>query len=206
MNEKIIKLTAVIGLIIGGIFGMAGSFAPTDSLRCIAWNIDGVGLTVACSLLTVFYFKKKSPITATGFLVFAIGECFILASNGIHIDEHVYTFGIGVSLWAISLIVISTQKIYPIFVRCTGFLSSVLFSIVAMLISHHAINPLTKPLPFFAYPFFVMTILGWAWKLAEGRKGRKAEEIKKRLVVVGVSCSERSRTISNDQRDSKTEF
>ena len=44
MNERIIKIIASIGLITGGLLGLAGSFAPTDLLRYIAWNIDGVGL------------------------------------------------------------------------------------------------------------------------------------------------------------------
>lgn len=26
-----------------------------------------------------------------------------------------------------------------------------------------ALNPLSKPLPFVAYPFLVATLIGWAW-------------------------------------------
>src|SRR6188472_1534758 len=102
MNEKIIRTSAAIGLIIGGILGLAGSFAPTDSLRLLAWNIDGVGLIIACILLTIYYYRKGDSITGTGFILFAIGECFILASNSINIEEHGLRFAIGASLWSIS--------------------------------------------------------------------------------------------------------
>jgi len=27
----------------------------------------------------------------------------------------------------------------------------------------HALTPLSQPLPFFAYPFLVATLFGWAW-------------------------------------------
>ena len=166
MNERIIKIIASIGLITGGLLGLAGSFAPTDLLRYIAWNIDGVGLIIACILLTLYYYKKGSDITAAGFMIFALGECAIVSSNSIHLEDNVYTFGAGTALWALSLLVISSQKTYSLFIRSMGILSAILFSIVTVLIfTDHPLNGLTRPLPFFAYPFFVITILGWAWSL-----------------------------------------
>ncbi len=166
MNDRITKLTASIGLFIGGIFGLAGSFANSDSLRCIAWGIDGVGLTIASILLTMYYYRKGMNITAAGFQVFAIGECAILSSNSIQLDAHVSSFAAGTGLWALSLVIISFQKTYPIFIRCTGLLVAVLFSIVSVLIfTSHSVNALSKPMPFFVYPFFVITIFGWAWTL-----------------------------------------
>lgn len=166
MDERKIKVLASIGLFIGGIFGLAGSFAPTDSLRCIAWNIDGVALTIASVLLTMYYYRKGLNLTATGFQLFAIGECAILSSNSKQLDEYVFSFAVGTGLWALSLVMISFQKTYPIFIRCTGLFAAVLFSVVSVLIfTNHSVDPLTRPLPFYAYPFFVITIFGWAWKL-----------------------------------------
>lgn len=163
MNEKIIRTSAAIGLIIGGIFGLAGSFAPNDTLRLLAWNIDGIGLTLACSLLTFYYYRKGNPILAVGFLLFALGECFILASNSIHIEEHGLRFAIGASLWSVSTAMISSQKTFSFLLRITGMIVTILFTITAILIFiKHPVHPLTRPLPFFAYPFFVITIVGWA--------------------------------------------
>ena len=167
MNERLTKITASIGLLIGGIFGMVGSFVPSASLRSLAWGIDGVGLILATVILTIYYFRKGFDITAAGFLIFAIGESLILSSSGIRLDEDVSSFGAGCSLWATSLFVISSQKTYPIFIRGTGFLAAALFSVAAVQIfMDYPLNALTRPLPFYAYPIFVITIFGWIWTLS----------------------------------------
>lgn len=166
MNERVFKITASIGLFVGGIFGLAGSFAPGDSLRSLAWGIDGVGLVLASALITTYYFRKGLDMTAVGFLLFAIGEALILSSSGINLDEDVSSFGAGTSLWASSLFVISFQKTFPIVVRSTGLIAAILFSVVSVQIFiDYPLNALTKPLPFYAYPIFVITIFGWAWTL-----------------------------------------
>ncbi len=166
MNDKQTKTTASIGLFIGGLFGLVGSFAPSASLRGLAWGIDGVGLIVASAFLTVYYFRKGLDTTATGFLIFAIGEGLILSSSGSDLEMGVTPFGAGTSLWAASLFVISFQKTYPLVIRCTGLLAAVLFSVVAFQIfTDQPVNALTEPLPFYAYPIFVITIFGWAWTL-----------------------------------------
>ena len=166
MNERLTKITASIGLFIGGIFGTIGSFVTSASFRNLAWSIDGVGLILASALLTIYYFRKGLDATASGFLIFAIGEGLILSSSGMDLDSNVSSFGAGTSLWATSLFIISFQKVYPFFIRCTGLLSAILFSVTAVQIyTAQPLNALTKPLPFYAYPIFVITIFGWAWTL-----------------------------------------
>ena len=170
MNERVFRVTASGGLLIGGILGMAGSFAPTASLRSLAWFIDGLGLILATCLLTIYYFRKGLDITAAGFLVFAIGESLVLSSSGIDFENHISTFGAGTGLWAVALAVISSQKTFPIFIRCAGFIAALMFTVVAVQIyTDHPVNALTKPLPFYAYPIFVITIFGWAWTLLRNR-------------------------------------
>lgn len=166
MNERLTEITASIGLLIGGIFGLVGSFAPSASIRGLAWGIDGVALIIASALLTVYYFRKGFDMTAAGFLVFAIGEGFILSYSGLDLDANVSSFGAGTGLWAASLFVISLQKVFPLVIRGTGLLAAILFAIVAVQIfTDHPVNALTEPLPFYAYPIFVITIFGWAWTL-----------------------------------------
>jgi hypothetical protein len=166
MKEKLTNMTASIGLIIGGILGMAGSFAPSASLRSLAWGIDGIGLIIAGALLAVYYFRKGYDAAAAGFLIFTIGEALILSSSAMNLDENISTFGAGTGLWAASLSLISFQKVFPILIRCIGFLAAALFAVVAIQIfTGHPLNALTKPLPFYAYPFFAVTIFGWAWNL-----------------------------------------
>jgi len=171
MNSKSTRIIAATGLIAGAIFGMAGSFVQSASLRGLAWGIDGIGLILATGLLTIFYFRKEQDMTAAGFLIFAVGQGLVLASSGIDLDANVSLFGAGAGLWATSLFVISFQKTFSVFIRCAGILAAVLFSVVAVQIfTNQPLNPLSQPLPFFAYPVFVITILGWAWTLLKKQK------------------------------------
>src|SRR6185436_13308467 len=166
MKEKLTRIIASFGLFIGGIFGMAGSFAPSDSLRSLLWGLDGIGLIVAGALLFVYYFRKGYDAAAAGFLIFTLGEALILSSSAINLDANVSSFGAGTALWGASLSLISFQKVFPILVRCIGFIASILFAVVSIQIFlGYPLNALTKPLPFYAYPFFAVTLFGWAWKL-----------------------------------------
>jgi hypothetical protein len=163
VNEMRTRRVASTGLLIGGIFGMAGSFMPSASLRGLAWGIDGVGLIVATALLTVYYLRKDYDVIAAGFLVFAIGEALILSCSSADLEKNISSFGAGTSLWAAALTLISVQKMFPVLVRCLGLIAAALFALVSVLIfTGHQINPLTEPLPFYAYPFFAATIFGWA--------------------------------------------
>ena len=145
---------------------MVGSFLPSAPLRSLAWSLDGIGLIVAGALLAVYYLRKGYDATAAGFLIFTIGEALILSSSGINLDANVTLFAAGTGLWAASLALISFQKVFPILVRSTGFVAAALFTVVSIQIfTGSPINALTKPLPFYAYPFFAATIFGWAWRV-----------------------------------------
>ncbi len=73
-------------------------------------------------------------------------------------------FAAGVGLWVASLTLISAPNVMPLWVRVVGLIAALLFAVVAVqLFIGHALTPLSQPLPFFAYPFLVATLLGWAW-------------------------------------------
>ena len=80
------------------------------------------------------------------------------------LEASVPSFGAGVSLWAASLVLVSSSSIMPTLVRATGVLAALLFAIVAVRIFlGEALTPLSEPLPFFAFPFLAATLVGWAW-------------------------------------------
>ena len=170
MVEKQIRLLASVGLVIGNIFGLIGSFVESVSVRGIAWGIDGIALILATALLTIYFFRKGQDVAAAGFLIFAIGQCLVVSCSASDLNKDISSFAAGVGLWATSLFVISSQKIFPVLVRVFGIIAAVLFAIVSVQIfSGELINPLTKPLPFYAYPLFVITIFGWVWTLLKNR-------------------------------------
>ena len=169
MNDKLLRVLASIGLGLGGVLGMAGTLAPSDSLRGLAWGIDGIALVIACSLLTLRFFRMGQEITAAGFLVFAIGESLLVSGAAMDLARSAPSFGGGVGLWAAGLVLISAPHAFPMAVRLLGFAAALLFAATAILIFAGAdITPLSQPLPFLAYPVLVATFVGWIVSLLKG--------------------------------------
>ena len=164
MSEERLRLVAATGLTVGALLGMAGAFAPTPQLRALAWGIDGTGIIVACALLAVHYLTRGDVQLSAGFLLFMVAETLI--TSGVAVEPGTFSpvFGPGAGLWAAAIAVISASPALPIFVRAAGAIASVLFAATAIMIfTGGGQSPLSKPLPFYAFPFLALTLLGWAW-------------------------------------------
>ena len=164
MSDSRLRLIAAIGLAIGAVLGMAGTFAPSASLRGLAWGLDGIALIVATALLTVHHLRRENDALAAGYLVFLVGEGLIRSGAAMDLVASAPSFAAGVGLWATSLAIVSAASAMPAVVRGVGFVGSVLFAVVAVqMFLGRALTPLSEPLPFFAYPFLAATLFGWAW-------------------------------------------
>ena len=166
MNDKCLRVLASVGLAVGGVLGMAGTFAPSASLRGLAWGIDGVGLVMASALLTVGFYRRGQDLVASGFLVFAVGEGIILSGAAMDLAASVPSFGAGTGMWAVALALISVPRAFPLLVRILGLVASVMFAATAgQIFAGVQILPTSSPMPFYAYPVFVATFVGWIWTL-----------------------------------------
>lgn len=151
-------------LFLGALLGLAGSFVPTPSLRGIAWGIDGTLLVVAAALLAVYCVRRNLDLLAAGFLVFIAGQTLVVSGSAMSLEASSPLFAAGAALWSAALLMISAPRVMPTFTRATGALAALLFAATAMQVFAGAgLTPLSKPLPFFAYPVFVLTLFGWAW-------------------------------------------
>lgn len=164
MSDARLRLMAAIGLVTGALLGMAGTFAPSPSLRGLAWGVDGTALIVATALLTVHHLRRGNDLAAAGFLVFVAGETLILAGAAMDLEASAPSFAAGVALWAASLALVSASNVVPVLVKGVGLVAAFLFTVVAAeIFAGRALTPLSEPLPFFAYPFLAATLFGWAW-------------------------------------------
>jgi len=164
MSDQGSRLIAASGLVIGAVLGMAGTFVPAASLRGLLWGLDGTALIVATALLTMHHLRRGNDVVAAGFLVFVVGETLILGSATMDIAASGPAFGAGAALWAASLALVSVPSVMPMWIRVVSVVGSLLFAVVAVrAFMGHALNPLSQPLPFFAYPFLALTLFGWAW-------------------------------------------
>ncbi len=164
MSDSRLRLIAAIGLAIGAVLGMAGTFAPSASWRGLAWGLDGTALIVAAALLAIHHVRRGNDGVAAGFLVFVVGEALILSGAAMDLAASAPSFAAGVGLWAASLALVSASSAMPLAVRGVGFVGSLLFAVVAVeIFLGRSLTPLSQPLPFFAYPFLAATLFGWAW-------------------------------------------
>jgi len=170
-TDRALDRLAALGLLVGALFGLAGTFANSPRVQATLWAIDSVGLVIATSLLTMKYFRAGADIVAAGYLVFAIGESVLLSGTAAGPSASVPAFAAGTALWAGSLALISAPRQFPVWLRLLGLGSACLFAITAARIyAGEKLLPTASPLPFFAYPLLVATLLGWAWMLGSSKR------------------------------------
>jgi hypothetical protein len=165
-SERTLDRIAALGLLVGSAFGLAGTFVGSPTVQASLWAIDSVGLVIATSLLTLKYYRAGSDIVAGGFLVFAIGEGVLLSGTAAGPSGSVPAFAAGTALWAAALALVSGPPVLPSWLRVLGAVAACLFAVTAgRIYAGESLLPTSSPLPFFAYPFLVATLLGWAWTL-----------------------------------------
>lgn len=164
------RVVAAPALVIGAVLGMAGTFTSSPGLRGLAWGMDGTALVVASAVLAVYHFRQGHDLLAAGFLVFLAAETLIVSGSAMELTASAPTFAAGAGLWAAALALISVSRLLPAFVRVTGGVAAVALAITAArMFGGAALTALSKPLPFYAYPFLGLTLLGWAWAHARSR-------------------------------------
>jgi hypothetical protein len=155
---------APICLVAGALLGLAGSFAPSPAWRGLAWGIDGIALVVAAALLAVHFLGRGNQALAAGFLVFIAGQALVLSGSAMSLEASAPSFAAGAGLWSAALILISAPDFMPRPVRALGGLAALLLGATSLQVFFgRNLTPLSEPLPFLAYPVFVLTLFGWAW-------------------------------------------
>jgi hypothetical protein len=159
-----VKLLIVVGLCLGAVLGMVGTMVTDPGIRALSWAVDSVGLILATALLALHYFRQNIDLVAAGFVVYAIGEGVMLSGTAATLDASVPAFAAGTALWSAALLMTSVPKQFAIWCRIAGMIGAVLFATVSLRIFAGAhLTPISSPLPFFAYPFLVLTFVGWIW-------------------------------------------
>ncbi len=164
--KKPLKIVAVIGIVLGGVLGMLGTMVSAQNVRAISWAIDGTALVVAASILALMYFKKGNECVAAGFLVYAIGEAVMLGGTAGSLEASIPSFAAGAALWSAGLLLTSVPNVFAIWMRIVALIAAILFAITsAQIFWGQTITPIAKPLPYYAYPFLVLTFIGWIYTL-----------------------------------------
>jgi hypothetical protein len=163
--QKTLWVVVLVGLVLGAVLGMAGTLVSSPVLRSEFWAIDGTALVVSTVVLALYFFRQGCDGVAAGFLVYAIGEAVMLGGTASTLAGSVPAFAAGTALWAAGLALTSWPPVMPIWSRATGAVAAILFGFTSLRSFAGALlTPLSKPFPYFAYPFLVLTFAGWFWK------------------------------------------
>src|SRR5713226_3248807 len=139
------NVVMIIGLALGGVFGVAGTFVAQRNLQAAAWGLDGVALVVATALLALKFFRKGNDLAAS-----------------------VPSFAAGTALWSAALLLTSIPQGFASWTRLAGIIGAILFAVTsARIFWGEQVLPTSSPLPFFAYPFLVLTFAGWIWNVSK---------------------------------------
>lgn len=170
--QKPLRVVVLAGLILGAVLGMAGTLVSSDVLRAELWAIDGTALVVSTVVLALYFFRQGCDGVAAGFMVYAIGEAVMLGGTAGTLTASVPAFAAGTALWAAGLALTSWPPVMPIWSRATGAVAAILFGFTSLRIfGGTLLTPLSKPFPYFAYPFLVLTFAGWFWKTVKASEG-----------------------------------
>ena len=169
MSARNTDILAAAGLGVGAVFGLAGTLVSQAPVRQMFWVIDGVGLIVATALLTLKHLRRGDDCVAAGFLVFAIGESLLVSGTAAGLEGSVPSVAGGVALWAAALLLISIPPVFAPWVRLAGGVAAIVFvAVAARIFRGEQLLPTSTPLPFFAYPFLVLTFVGRIVALVRG--------------------------------------
>ena len=147
---------------------MMGTVVQASNVRAASWALDAVGLIVATALLALKYFRAGNDCVAGGFLVFAMGETAILTGTAASLEASVPAFAAGAALWSAALLLTGVPKAFAMWTRVASVIGAILFAITAARIFWgEPVSPLSSPLPFFAYPFLVLSFAGWIYALVK---------------------------------------
>jgi hypothetical protein len=119
--------------------------------------------------------ERLRRVAAAGLVIGALlaGETLIVSGSAMELPASTPSFAAGAGLWAAALALVSASPVMPRFVRATGAIAAILLAgTAAWIFAGAGLTPLSEPLPFYAYPFLAITLLGWArvhWRPA-GRR------------------------------------
>ena len=110
---------APICLVVGALLGLVGSFAPSASVRGLAWGVDGTALIVGAALLAVHFIRCAQNLLAAGFL-FIAGETLVVSGSAMSLEASGPSFAAGAALWAAALVLVSAPNIVPMAPVCSA--------------------------------------------------------------------------------------
>jgi hypothetical protein len=160
------RILISVGLAIGAVLGLGGSFLPAGPPHNIAHAISSLGIIMGSALLTAWFARQGRDTVAIGFALLALAEGILL--SGLFLSANTPTapaayasFAAGVALYPVALLLASIPPAFPIWTRIAGALAAIPFAAHALLsLLGYGPKP-SGPLASIGYVLLTLTMVGW---------------------------------------------
>lgn len=147
------------GLVVGVVLGFAGNFFEPGGIKSILYALSAVGLIMALVLLPVGHLVVGHGLTATGFLLVALGESRVLNPTGVAGGEG--SFAVGVLLYAPGLLMLAWSTWLPLWVRLVGAAAAAVFAAYSLIYLGGGAIDSSGPFASVGYGLFTIGVIGW---------------------------------------------
>ena len=153
-----------IGLSIGAVFGMAGSFVQPGPVQNVLWEISSLGLIFGSVMQAARSARLGEDEVAVGFALLATAEAVMSGGTAAGISGGQSAFAAGTGLYVPALLFISLPRTYAIWVRVFGILSAIPFAVTSFKIFAGGEVLPAASLPGIGYGLMTIAIVGWVLK------------------------------------------
>jgi hypothetical protein len=159
------RILIVVGLAVGDVLGLGGSFLPAGPPQNVALALSSLGIIMGSALFAAWFARQGHSIVAVGFALLALAESsslsglFLLASAPTF--PGAYTFAAGVALYAVALPLASVPPAFPLWTRIVGTLAAIPFAAHALLWLLGRSPAPSGPLASIGYVLLTVATVGW---------------------------------------------
>lgn len=173
--ERTKYILAAAGLATGVIFGISGSLV-SPQMAIAFYEISSVGLTAACVILALNFYRKEEDLVASGFLLFAIAEAVMSGGTSAGEIAGQPAFGAGMALYVPAFLLISIPGKFPLWNRLSGIATAIPFGIAAAIIFSGGQVLSSSGLAGAGYGLLSLTTIGWIINLlGENKESRQSQ-------------------------------
>ncbi len=166
-THRPITITAVCGLTVGAVLGMAGNFVTRGPGQDLLYVVSALGLIVAAALLATRHAVGGPPLAAAGFALLALAESRLLTPSTAPGADGIFA---GTALLYVpALLTIALSGWAPVWVRVVGALAAVPFFAHALVFFAGGTVSSSGPLAGAGYALLTLTIVGWIATLLRGQ-------------------------------------
>ncbi|MEI7802754.1 MAG: hypothetical protein WCI97_08940 [Bacteroidota bacterium] len=164
-----LKNFVAFSLVMYAVIGFSSQAFSSEGVKHFMWAVSAFFMIIGSTLLSSKLTRADNDFPAAGFIILSIGQAMSYGFIATH-DAGNEQFGAVIAIYIPGLILISFYNLVPWFLRISGFLSALCFTILAILIyKGSAQTAIADGFTSGAFMAMNIAIVGWAWLVYKNR-------------------------------------